>query len=633
LHGHGRHRVGANIHMEALALELDAAGQAFWQNEAYWERLRERLRPELADVRSRLVRAWVPCCGTGQEAYNVAMLLHELRGSRSGQVQVFGSDQRELAIGIARTGRYPLRALERLSRERRLAFFDEDEEGASVCRSLRNSLLFTEHDIQQGGAFSRIDLLSARSLLRDRALDPHLAQAIAFALRDGGIMIVRPSDASLIPRTLFEPLDPEAGLFRAVPALDAAPPTAKFPVSRMGSSEMELRALVNELSGLGAQRHEELDKLRQAHAELRDFVEVTGLLALVCDRELAVQRSSTALSLWLGIRAIAPGTRLEEFVEALPGGSMLVELAHEAQATGRAHQALHKQSGPQGRAILARVHPFSEAEGEVDGVVIVFTDVTPLEEARARAAEAARRQAAIATLGLTALEEQPSSAEAMRTLFGKALDALGSLGCEHAFVLEGGHEPQALMLRASLSPTMPKSPEPRMVPIKPGPLHRALAGTSVVQFSTTTSSEMLASLGLAKRVECGMAYPLRAGREVYGLLVACFEHRFEPASEDAHFMQAVANVLANAMMRQRVLNRLALERGVGLAMAEADDEIAMSRSVEAVLDRALGTRAFEVWLRGGGGSGDSKRVWPRGFAPIDRRPQRCRRGRGRDRRP
>jgi chemotaxis methyl-accepting protein methylase len=55
------------------------------------------------------IRAWVPGCSTGEEAYSLAILFHEEFERRGVQrdLIIFASDVDESALAVARQGRYP----------------------------------------------------------------------------------------------------------------------------------------------------------------------------------------------------------------------------------------------------------------------------------------------------------------------------------------------------------------------------------------------------------------------------------------------------------------------------------------------------------------------------------------------
>ena len=84
---------------------------AFFREADAWEVLdKEVIAPLVRDkAPSETIRVWVAGCATGEEAYSIAMLLHEQMEAQHKNlgVQVFASDLDENAIKIARaaTGR------------------------------------------------------------------------------------------------------------------------------------------------------------------------------------------------------------------------------------------------------------------------------------------------------------------------------------------------------------------------------------------------------------------------------------------------------------------------------------------------------------------------------------------------
>jgi two-component system CheB/CheR fusion protein len=70
------------------------------------------------------LRVWVVGCATGEEAYSVAILIHEemARQNLNIPLQIFATDLDDAALGVAREGRYP-RAIEADVSQERLTKF------------------------------------------------------------------------------------------------------------------------------------------------------------------------------------------------------------------------------------------------------------------------------------------------------------------------------------------------------------------------------------------------------------------------------------------------------------------------------------------------------------------------------
>ena len=145
------------------------------------------------------VRAWVPGCASGEEAYSIAILLaeHARTLDTPPVIQVFATDLDEEAIASARTGAYPFTISTDVSEERLRRFFISEHRGYRVRQELRETVLFACHDLLRDSPFSRMDLISCRNLLiylnrdaQSRALD-----IFAFALWPQGELLLGSSES------------------------------------------------------------------------------------------------------------------------------------------------------------------------------------------------------------------------------------------------------------------------------------------------------------------------------------------------------------------------------------------------------------------------------------------------------
>src|SRR5690349_15889636 len=121
---------------------------------------------EQSDGREQ-IRAWVPGCATGEEAYSLAFLLHEEFEKRALRPNfiVFASDVDEEAIGTAREGVYP-RAIGTDVSERHLErYFRAEDDHYRIESTVRDHVVFAVHSILRDPPFSRQHLVSCRNVL------------------------------------------------------------------------------------------------------------------------------------------------------------------------------------------------------------------------------------------------------------------------------------------------------------------------------------------------------------------------------------------------------------------------------------------------------------------------------------
>jgi two-component system CheB/CheR fusion protein len=183
------------------------------------------------------VRAWVPGCASGEEAYSIAMLLSEHAEKAAGgrDIHVFASDIDEQAVAIARAGAYPESIAADVLPGRLRRFFNKSGDEYRIRKELRERVLFAAHNILRDPPFSNLDLISCRNLLiyLDRSVHAELLEMFHFALRPGGYLFLGSSESVDAASPLFSVVDKKHRIFRAnaisrtsrrVPAFPLGPP-------------------------------------------------------------------------------------------------------------------------------------------------------------------------------------------------------------------------------------------------------------------------------------------------------------------------------------------------------------------------------------------------------------------------
>ncbi len=166
-------------------------------------------------ARDETVRAWIVGCATGEEAYSVAMLLHEEASRRKlhSQIQVFATDLDEGALATAREGRYP-RTIEADVREDRLErFFTNEGTHYRVRKELRDSVVFASHSVVKDPPFMRLDLITCRNLLiyLERTLQQQLCAVFHHSLKPSHFLFL--GSAETAETAAFTPLDRDARIY------------------------------------------------------------------------------------------------------------------------------------------------------------------------------------------------------------------------------------------------------------------------------------------------------------------------------------------------------------------------------------------------------------------------------------
>ncbi len=206
----------------ALARDLMIGVTSFFRVPEAWSYLAQDVLPRLFAERApgEVVRAWVPGCATGEEAFTLAMLLAEQSGppGARAEFQLFASDVDRDALEVARLGRYPAGAVEgAVTPERIERFFQRDPGGYSIRLELREQIVFAPHDLVRDPPFSRLDLVSCRNLLiyLEPRAQRRALELFHFGLRAGGVLAL--GSAETVPDVqgaLFEPVSPRWRVYR-----------------------------------------------------------------------------------------------------------------------------------------------------------------------------------------------------------------------------------------------------------------------------------------------------------------------------------------------------------------------------------------------------------------------------------
>lgn len=140
------------------------------------------------------------------------------------QIQVFATDMDESAIATARGGWYAETAVGGVSPERLNRFFVPEEGGYRVTKGLRETILFSSHNLLSDPPFCKLDLISCRNLLiyLNRETQERVLAMFHYALRPAGLLFLGSSESAERVPELFAPVDKKFRVYAARPAAHSA---------------------------------------------------------------------------------------------------------------------------------------------------------------------------------------------------------------------------------------------------------------------------------------------------------------------------------------------------------------------------------------------------------------------------
>ncbi|MEI7733313.1 MAG: chemotaxis protein CheB [Verrucomicrobiota bacterium] len=224
--------------LDLLFKELLIGVTSFFRDPATWAHLAEETLPALLASRApgHALRAWVPGCSTGEEAYSLAIVFKEAlelakpKPKLNFALQIFATDLDRDAIDKARQGLYPENIAADISPERLSRFFAKEAHGYRVRKEIRELVIFAPQNLIMDPPFTKLDILSCRNLLiyLTAEMQKKLMPLFHYSLSPGGLLLLGSAETIGSFTNLYTPL---SGKFRLFQRRDSAlqPDSIEFP--------------------------------------------------------------------------------------------------------------------------------------------------------------------------------------------------------------------------------------------------------------------------------------------------------------------------------------------------------------------------------------------------------------------
>jgi two-component system, chemotaxis family, CheB/CheR fusion protein len=192
------------------------------------------------------LRVWVAACATGEEAYSIAISVHEAfrKLDRKPRLRLFATDVHRGSIERAGAGIYDASALGEMDPDLRDRYFVRDPGGYRVAEHLRNSIVFAYHNVLRDAPFTKLDLVCCRNLMIyfNQQAQRKVLSLFHFGLRTGGVLFLGPSETPGFLAEEFGTVDRRWKIYRKRRELRLAPdlgPLRPFRPSSARSSSVE----------------------------------------------------------------------------------------------------------------------------------------------------------------------------------------------------------------------------------------------------------------------------------------------------------------------------------------------------------------------------------------------------------
>ena len=245
---------------DALFQDVLIPVTSFFRDAKTFDTLCKTVFPVLLKNKSsdKPIRIWIAGCSTGEEAYSIAICLHEFLGSLthaegdflnpllggSVAIQIFASDISEKSIKKARTGVYSKADVEKFSTTQLKNYFLKNNGGYEVSKLIRDMCVFAPHNFLKDPPFAKMDLITCRNVLiyMDTFLQNKAFATFHYSLKENGFLLLGKSETIGVSSDLFSQVDKHEKIYVRKPVstrfmpIAALPPKGKYINTQTGKS-------------------------------------------------------------------------------------------------------------------------------------------------------------------------------------------------------------------------------------------------------------------------------------------------------------------------------------------------------------------------------------------------------------
>jgi PAS domain S-box-containing protein len=283
---------------------------------------------------------------------------------------------------------------------------------------------------------------------------------------------------------------------------------------------------------------------------------------------------------------------LDEFGDPFPYGSLPARLALLGMRYPEAILRYRFKDGGKDRWSYVKARPLFDAKGEAQSAISLFLDITELKETQQALTEQreqlnarVRQQETVANLGLLAL-----SGIELTALMQKSVEQITqTLDFPYAKVLELQPDGQSLLLRAGVGWKEGLVGSAMVDTGKNSQAGYTLLSNEPVIVEDLTAETRFNGPSLLREhgVVSGMSVIIAGDHGPWGVLGAHTREKRIFTKDDVHFLQAIANLLASSISRERIERAEREQRIFAEALRDTAEALSNSLDLGQVLDCIL----------------------------------------------
>jgi len=155
--------------LDRFLLGLSVHATAMFRDPSFYSTFRKEVVPLLKTYPT--VQIWIAGCSTGEEVYSLAILLRE-EGVYE-RCRIYATDISQTVLRKARDGIFPLAAMRDYTNNYHQAggghefsdYYTAQYDNAIFSSSLRNNVVFSEHNLATDGSFNEFQVILCRNVM------------------------------------------------------------------------------------------------------------------------------------------------------------------------------------------------------------------------------------------------------------------------------------------------------------------------------------------------------------------------------------------------------------------------------------------------------------------------------------
>ncbi|MDX5475864.1 MAG: protein-glutamate O-methyltransferase CheR [Bacillaceae bacterium] len=140
-----------------------------FRDPSFFQSFRENVVPILRDLPE--IRIWHAGCASGEEAYSMAVILHE--EGLLNKTKIYATDMNERVLDKARKGIIPISKMQVYTKNYMMAggmnsfssYYNTDNQFAYFDESILNEIVFAQHNLVTDGSFNEFHIIICRNVL------------------------------------------------------------------------------------------------------------------------------------------------------------------------------------------------------------------------------------------------------------------------------------------------------------------------------------------------------------------------------------------------------------------------------------------------------------------------------------